>query len=468
MSRKNKTTKPKAKLQPMYSQEQVNALVKSFATNGQEPEGLRKRLTSAMSGGYDNADTLHNIYLDYGYPETLDFSNYWNMYRRFGIAKNVVELKPDTCWITPPTIESSNPDFAREFDKLVKKQKFWVRQKGLDVRQRVGRYGGMFMRVRDNKAPDQPIDGKLSGLNGLVQMIPLYESQLKVLTTEQDPTKDNFDMPTMYQFSTSGAGNRDEKSMKSFNIHPDRLVIASEGADDGGIYGISALEAPYNSLMDMRKIMGGGGEGFYKNASKDIVFNLTDTASASANEELLKKFNDEYDDFTRNRSRRAMWTPGMEATTLDSNLVNPKEFLFNSLYDVAAAEKTPATIIIGQQTGRLASDEDSSQYLKMNQSRRKGYLTDVIERTIEWQIKWGILPAAEFEVVWDDLLASSDDEKLGNADKMATVNKTQFDSGQGPVFDPEEIREAAGFEAEAEDLPDPDETIPDDVIIEED
>lgn len=434
-----------------YNQNQVDKMLGELKTaaSSQTWDQMRGRMASLMGGGYDFADTLHNIYLDFGYPAQLLFSNFWNMYRRFGIAKNVVELPVDTGWMFAPTVEG-DPEFNKDLGKVITDQNLWLRMKGLDTRQRVGRYAGMFMRVRDSKQPSEPIDGTLSGPNSLVQMIPLYESQLEVVETNQDPTSDDFGLPTMYQFKGTAEGGRNEDNVNTFNIHPSRIVIASEDADNGGIYGVSALEAPYNSLMDLRKIIGAGGEGFYKNASKDIVFNLKEGASAKGNESLLEKFNEQYDDFAHNRHRRAMWTPGMEATTLDSSLANPKEFFMNALYDVAASTKIPATILIGQQTGRLASGEDSKHFLSTVKSRQTNFMNMMIGDHIDWMIKFGILPSSKYEIEWDDLLASSDSEKLDNSEKMGKVNKSQFDSGQGTVFTSDEIREAAGFEIEDE------------------
>ena len=435
----------------VYTQSDVDGLKQDIAINAAQAEGMRKRLASAISGSYDNADTLHNVYLDYGYPLTLEFSHYWNMFRRFGIAKNVVELPVDTCWISAPTVDGGDK-FNAALESLVTRVKLWHRMKGLDNRQRVGRYAGMFMRIRDGKRPDQPIDGMLGGELGLVEIIPLYESQLQVLTVDDDVTSDNYGMPTMYEFVGSAEGNRNEKLASSFSIHPDRLVLASEGADDGGIYGISALEAPFNSLMDLRKIMGAGGEGFYKDASKDIIFELNDTSSAQMNKELLSAFNENYDEWSRNRSRRSLWTPGLTAKVLDSNLSPPKEFFFNCLYDVSAATKIPSTIIIGQQTGRLASDQDGSQYLRMNQSRRENFLTELITDQLDWFIRYGVLPSAEYTVEWDDLLSSTDSEKLTNAKEMTLINKESFQSGGDQVFTSEEVRFAAGFEGATEEF----------------
>lgn len=433
---------------------EVEAALGQFKANASaaDTQTIRDRIAAVVSGGYDYADTLHNIYLDFGYPASLDFFNYWNMYRRFGIAGNVVELPTSIGWKDTPELEASDR-FSREFDRLSKRVKFWNRLKGLDTRQRVGRYAGLFMRVRDNKSPEQPIEGTLNGEAALVQMVPLYEGQLKVLDTDDDPRSDTYGLPTMFQFSGGDAGDRNEDTNSSFNIHPSRVIIAAEGADNGGIYGMSSLEKPYNSLMDLRKIIGGGGEGFYKNAAQSVVFELKDGASAANNADLLTAFNDEFDAFSRDRSRRAMWAPGMQAKTLDSNLANPKDFFFNALYDVAASCQIPATIIIGQQTGRLASSEDSRHFLSMLNSRRGGsdeggFQTELVHDVLDWCMKYGILPKEDVEIEWPDLLAASDTEKLERSEKMASINKDQYSSGGSSPFTGDEIREAAGYEPE--------------------
>ena len=434
------------KLNELHAMAQELRTMSTDATSGQV--GLR--MAAMMSGGYDFADTIHNIFLEYGYPAQLTFSQYWNMYRRFGIAKNVVELPVDTGWITPPVIEA-NEAFSAELERLNKRINLWVRLKGLDNRQRVGRYAGMFMRVRDGMSPDQPMEGSLNGESALMEMMPLYESQLEVIESDKDANSETFGQPILLQYSQSIVGSRNEEARNTINIHASRIVFAAEGADNGWIYGISALEPVYNSLMDLRKIIGGGAEGFYKNAAQSIVFSLKDAANASMYQDKLEKFNEQYDDFSRNRSRKAMWTPGMDQKVLDSNLISPKEFFTVALNDVAAGSQIPATILIGQQTGRLASGEDSDHFLSGVQSRRENFMTEMVRSVFDWCIEFGVLPSAEYEVTWDDLLARSDNEKLNNADKMASVNEKQFRSGGDLAFSGSEIREAGGFDPEPEE-----------------
>lgn len=427
----------------------ANAVNQAMVMNAATQRGHGR---GGISGTYDNADTLHDIYADYGYPDTLEFSNFWNMYRRFGIATNVVNLPVDIGWSSVPEVKATT-QFISDFEKLLKTVPFWTRLKGLDQRQRVGRYGGLLMRVKDGKLLSEPLEGKQNGPASLMDMIPLYESQLHVSDTNKDATSEDYGQPTMYEYYSSVAGNRNENNTESTKIHPSRVVIASEGADDGTIYGIPALECVYNSLMDLRKIIGGGGEGFYKNASQSVIFKLMDLAGASNNTDLLTKFEENFDDFQRNRQRRGLWTPGMDAEVLDAVLANPKEYFQSALNDVAAGSKIAATILTGQQTGRLASDEDSANTLAVIQSRRMNFMSDMTMDTFLWLIKWGILPASDIELEWDDLLARSDEDKLKNAESMAGINEKQFKSGGSVPFTGEEIREAAGYEAEEEGEP---------------
>lgn len=409
---------------------------------------LRETMSS-ISGGYHNADTMHNVYCDFGYPEELMFQNFWDMYRRSGIARNGCDLPVDISWVSPPTVNASGA-FESMLNRLIEEKKLWRRTAALDRRQRVGRYAGMFVRVRDSKAPSEALTEKLN-IGHIVQLIPLYEGQLEVLSIEDDVKNDNYSLPTMYQYHGAGHGNRNEKTATSFSIHPSRIIIAAEGADDGGIHGIPAMESGYNSLMDLIKIIGSGGEGFYKNAAQNIAFELSDPKFASSvNSKQLKDFNDNWDDFMRNRSRRASWTPGMKPVPLSTTLVQPQEFFNNALNDAAANFKVPATILIGMQTGRLASSEDSRSFLSTVNSRRANYLTEMVSSVLDWFIGNGVLPSESYEIEFDDLLEMSDAEKLDSAIKMGNVNREQFNSGQMPAFSSEEIREQAGYDPTVE------------------
>lgn len=423
---------------------------------------ITRARSSLISGNNETGDTLHQLGIDFGYPDLLEFGLFWNMYRRFGIAKAVITIPPDLGWRTVPTVEGSD-QFNTELESIAKRINLWSRLKGLDTRQRVGRYGGMYMRVRDGKDPSEPLE-MLPGAIALMEMVPLYESQLKVTTTDRDPLSDTFGQPSHYDFNGSAAGNRDDKSVSAFNIHPSRIVIASEGADDGSIYGIPALEPVYNALMDLIKISGAGGEGFYKNAAQSIVFTLKDVAGAANNKDLLEQFSENMDDFTRNRTNRSLMTPGFEANTLESSLASPKDAFAVALQPVSAGSGIASSQLVGNQTGVIAGDQDSVSTLMMIQSRRENFQTDMLRDVLDWMIKFGALPASEYEVEWDDLLAKSQDDKIGLALKMADANSKNVLGGT--IFTVPEMRDVTDLDPDidsdlddnmTEELPEDDE-----------
>lgn len=405
-------------------------------------EDWRSRANSFLSGGSANADTMHNIFEDFGYPETLTFEHLWNMFRRFGVAKAVVNVPVNIAWTTHPEIKSNNPAFEKEAARLIKRLKLWQRLKGVDTRQRVGRYGGLFMEVRDSKKPDLELKS-VSGSDALINIKPMYESQLKVTEVIRDSEKENNGQPAFYQFDGSVDGNRNIHVVDSVKIDPSRVVIAAEGADDGSIYGISALECVFNDLMDLRKISGAGGEGLYQNTRSAPFFEASEDFRLDDNPESLKKLEEAIDDWLSKHRKRLM-LQGVKPHYPNITLPIPKEFLMGAINNIAAGTDIPSAILIGQQTGRLAAEKDFDYFLIMIQARRENFLTDLIEDVFNWCIEHGILPNAEFEVVWDDITLITKSDKMALAKKMADVNQQAFSAGSLLPFSPEEIREASG------------------------
>jgi hypothetical protein len=114
----------------------------------------------------------------------------------------------------------------------------------------------------------------------------------------------------------------------------------------------------------------------------------------------------------------------------------------------AASVRIPFTILFGQQTGRLASDEDRADFNARCKGRQTNELTPMLEQLVKRLQACGLVDPGEFVVEWPDLAAPTDLQKLEHAEKMANVNKAA--SGVGGVeapFDSNEIRQAAGYKA---------------------
>lgn len=434
----NKSNKPsESELKAEYLAETRDLLIK--INSATERTGLYARI----GGGNDNADTLHNIYEDFGYPDCLEFSNFWDMYRRFGVASAVVDIPANLSWLQPPEINGGD-SFNKELKDLISSTKLWNRLKGLDKRQRVGRYAGLFIQAADGKVPSEPLES-LNGINTIRNLKPIYEGQLRVSETNNDVTSEDFDKPSMYEFTSSGDGQRNERENRSFSIHPSRIIIAAEGADDGSIYGISALENIYNDLIDLRKISGAGGEGFYQNTRSAPVISAKEGYTPPSSEKEKEKLESEIDSFLKKWQKKFV-SSGLEFDYPDISLTNPKEYAENSKNNIAAGSGMASAILFGQQMGVRASDKDFELLMVIIQSRRENFLDELVRDFIDRMIAHNVLPVANYEITWPDMTAPSDDDRIELAKKMTEVNEKAFRSSQPLIFTEDEIREVSGYE----------------------
>ena len=146
----------------------------------------------------------------------------------------------------------------------------------------------------------------------------------------------------------------------------------------------------------------------------------------------------------------------MDANVLESNLANPKEFADNSLKDVSAGSGIPVALLVGNQTGRLAGDQDNKGFLSQVQSRRVDFGSELISSALGWLIEYGILSSSKYEITWPDALAMSSGERIDVANKMTDTNQKNLLAGGRPVFTEDEIREEAGYDPEEISLPNED------------
>nr|WP_323130817.1 anti-CBASS Acb1 family protein [Sinorhizobium medicae] len=302
------------------------------------------------------------------------------------------------------------------------------------------------LRVADSKRFDQPVDRASGGLNGLVEVIPAWEGQLQVSQWDTDETSETYGLPKMYQFNES-AVDTTIKQPRNLVIHPDRVIIWSK---DGTVHGSSALEPGYNSLTDMEKVRGAGGEGFWKNAKsapvlevdKEAKIDMMAKAMGVSVEDLADKMNEQVAEYNAGFDQLLM-IMGMQAKQLNVTLPSPEHFYAIALQDFAASMNMPVKILVGMQTGERASQEDASEWAQTNMSRRANQTVPNIMSLVNRLERFGILPEKDWFLDWTDLTESSMSEKIDRASKMAETNQKM---GTGVVFTDEEIRAVVGYE----------------------
>lgn len=417
----------------------------------------------------------------YGYPESITFAALLQAYERGGAAKGAVHRLLDKCWQDCPRIKQPAADAETDWEKRVAKELrrvgAWRKLRDLDRRNMVGRYAAVIYRVRDGRQLREPL-----GRGQLVDLVPLYEDQIKVTAWNSDTESEDYGKPAMFQFQSRRVTNTDTQGapIQWQDVHPSRVQILAEGSATDDLFdGVPLLLAGFNHLVDLEKIAGGSAESFLKNSARTVVVKFDGNASV---QQLAQKagqalpsaadsataLNDKVKDLNRNIDS-ALLLKGGEASTLQTTQHDPEPSFTVAANLFSASVQIPFTILFGQQTGRLASDQDQADWAARCHSRRENELTPMIEQFVRRMQACGALEAGEFEVEWEDLNAPSDADKLDNAKKMAEIAKTAAEAGiTQPVFDANEIRGAADFEERADDgMPEEGDLTPEDQAAQE-
>lgn len=419
---------------------------------------VQRRLDSMFPAFFPGTTPKHDHYKDFGYPTSLTFEQLYRMYSRNGIAAAGVDKTIRKTWQDNPFLlekerDGSQKGTAKEtpLEKQIRQRfddlRLWTRLAEADRMSMVGAYAGVILRFADGQAFNQPVGTVTGGLMGLVEVIPAWEGQLKVSEWDTVETSETYGQPKMFQFSES-AVETNKQQPRQISIHPDRIIVWSK---DGSVNGSSALEPGYNSLVDMEKVRGAGGEGFWKNAKSAPVLEVDKEAKIAEMakamgvgiEDLADKMNEQVADWNAGFDQLLM-IMGMQAKTLNITLPSPEHFYAVALQDFAASINIPVKVLVGMQTGERASQEDADEWAQTNMSRRANQTIPNIRLLIDRLERFGILDEKDWFIDWADLTEASMSEKVDRADKMAGVNQKM--GGSVYVFTDDEIRAAVGYE----------------------
>lgn len=424
------------------------------------PGGLRafmvhaQRRMSSLFPGYFSG-YKHNHYADFGWPEQLTFELFFQMYTRNPLAKGAVKKTARKVWKEYPKLveyeqDHSTTDLEKELAKRFKKLRVWQKFAEAHRRAMVGRYSGIVLRFADDMDWDEEAGPVNSGLQGLVEVIPCWESQLKVSEWVTDPNAEDYGEPKMFLFNEAEIGGETTASGRTFSVHPSRVLIFSE---DGTVHGRSHLEAGYNDLLTLEKIAGSGGEGFYKMSKNSPVLEIDPEADLSelaaaldtTEDKIPEKMNENIEAWQKGFDK-LLFLQGIEAKQLPVNMPNPQYFREGAIENYSSSWEMPKKIMTGMQTGERASTEDAAEWNNTCMGIRTDMVIPFIESFLERMVEFMILPERDWHLKWADLTEASMGEKIERAYKMADTNDKMYRSTGQVAFLTEEIRDAVDLE----------------------
>jgi hypothetical protein len=395
---------------------------------------IANHLSQSLRGIHGTRDTKHTqAWDDYGYKNTLEFEDHYQMYRRFGIAKAGIKMPVNMCWKTFPKImqgEEGDADERKDsteweavIKKIFSKNSLMRKLKRVDEFQRVGHYGAFVVQVRGNAQQatwNKPLDR--IRVDQIVKFIPLYEVQLKPTEWDNNEQSERYGQPLTYQFQESELNDSttQDNRLRSVTVHHSRVIIFAEGADDDSIYGVPANEAGFNDLITMEKIIGAGGEGFWKSAAMKTVYTNTSKDAPAPSIEEVDEMDSAISDFVSGLDKHLMIN-GFDPKVLSASMADPKQPFSIALQSYSAGIEVASKLLVGSQEGKLASEEDARFTMSAMQSRREDWGSIMVSSAVDWLMDHGIIQRSEYYIEWDDLLAPSDKDKLELGSKLSKI-----------------------------------------------
>ena len=431
--------------------------MQTFVTNTYDLQLAREAVA-----GFGSLDTKRpTAWSQYGYANNPTFAEMLRAYERHPAAHGAVHRLLDKCWQSLPRIKSPASDeetpWEQRVNAIMRNTQAWAKLRDLDRRNMVGRYAALIYRVADGKSLREPLDRA----SRLVDLVPLYEDQLRVTMWGSDAASETYGQPLMYQYQSRRVttGDNQGQPIEWADVHPSRVQILAEGSVGDMFDGVPMLRAGFNSLVDLEKISGGSGESFLKNSARTLVFQYDrDTAVQAIGENgervSVRQAHEEQARALNRNQDSSIVMQGGTASTLQTSTHDPKPSFEVAANLFSASVRIPFVILFGQQTGRLASDEDKADFAARAKSRQTNELTPMLEQFVKRMQAAGIIDPGEFEVEWPPLDAPGDKDKLEILKAMTAAMREAFGAGVQGLFEVDELRRAAGYEpVQGEQIP---------------
>ena len=395
---------------------------------------LFDRIGIGFDGKRDNWKAL-------GYDRTISFKNYFQAYQRGDIAQRIVDAPAKATWRNPPQVsdeEGEDGAFAEAWSLLLDEFGLYRELERADIRARIGKFGLLFLGLPGEFEKPARKTGKLLYVSSFT------EAKVGIKEFVTDVHDPRFGLPSLYQINMQGSLG--EVSLSSRVVHHSRAIHLAEDSIEDDIFGKPALEAVFNRLFDMEKVVGGAAEGVWKTFDRGLFLKLA--ADADMDEKSLAEFDDNVEKYVHGL-QRVIKGQGMDIEQLGTAAPDPRGHFQVLASIISGTTGIPQRILFGSERGQLASSMDERNWNSRIKERQVTFAEPMILRPLLNRfVSLGILPESvgTIEIDWPDLNALTENEKLQNAKLLAQAARNLVDREKGLTFlSDSEKRRILGF-----------------------
>lgn len=392
-------------------EQEYGVLVQRFQTMSELVSRLNLASQMGQSYGGDR-----DLYQALGYPadSELKFDRYYAQYKRHDIAKAIIVRPIKATWRGDVEIIESRDDketqlekaWMKLYDDLKLKSKF-IR---VDKLTGIGKYGILLMGLSDTKKNEDFEKPVKQGINKLLYVKPISEKNAQIHSFVNDPANERYGLPLTYEVTISQPGNSGMTS--SIKVHYTRIIHIIDEILESEIEGEPRLEAVFNRLMDLEKLIGGSAEMYWRGARPGYATSLKEGYKIT--NDVIEDLKNQIDEYEHNL-RRILKLEGFDVKELAAQVSDPKSHVDVQIQMISAVTGIPKRILTGSERGELSSSEDKNEWSEWIQSRREEFAeSQIIRPFVEWCIKYGILPKPStetYDIQWSDLFAQSNKDK---------------------------------------------------------
>lgn len=403
--------------------------LKSFNSDLLSRAELFSKLGYSYSGDRDLYDSL-------GWQKTLEVNDFWQMYKRFGVAKRVVNIFPKNCWRIHPKIQESEDKktlFESEWSSLVKERRIYHYLQRIDILSGIGRFGILLLGFDDGlDLKEECISSKR-----LLYLQAYREGQVVIKEFDTNSKSERYGKPSLYTVQVN-IDAMEGGNVQTFDVHYSRVIHIAEGLLSNEVFGEPRQEDVWNDLYNLQMVVGSSGEMYWRGAFGGVAFQR-DAEGEYEDDQAEKDIEDEIYKYIHGFQRH-MNLQGVTANPINQQIVAPGSYADYYLDLICAAKNIPKRIFLGSEMGELASSQDKGNWNDVILGRNINYCEPMILRPlIDRLIEKGVLskPIEDYVVRWTDLNAPSDFEKNDNANKMIEGLSKYINTGLDTLIPPE-------------------------------
>jgi hypothetical protein len=378
--------------------------------------------------GLDSYDGARDIYKALGYPKTITWQNYWSRYGRQDIAKAIIDRPVKASWKGEIDIIENIEETLTPFEKAWEEIYYRLKLKSIFIRADkltgIGSYSVLFLGLNDTTSTENlknPVQKK-SGLK-LLYVKALSQETAKIDKFEEDPKNERYGLPLIYDVTIKSGENS-----KTIKVHYSRIIHLVEEPLEDEVYGTPRLQAVYNRLIDLEKLVGGDAEMFWRGARPGYTGEVSQDYQMTP--EMLDDLKTQIDEF-ENNLRRILINEGVKYNALAQQISDPLSHVDIQMQMISAVTGIPKRILTGSERGELSSAQDKLEWISYVTSRREEQNEpNILRPFIDKCIEIGVLPkpSKPYMVRWDKLFSLSDKEKVDIGHMRASSMK-EFSMG---------------------------------------